>query len=156
MPEPQIDTLSPEWKEDDDATSDCPPGCTLVDMPLCPCDCIIIEEPREKTQSGAPSGANIATATITDPFPVPVETTSLVISPRLSTFDYSKGYRAARDATYVILFSLKVVLLSLAARSYTRRGKEVSWENANMSLPVSDLPNNSPSELEANEKTWHA
>lgn len=60
----------------------------------------------------------------------------------------------ARDATYVILFLLTVMLLSLAAQSYTRRSKKASRENSAMSLPVMDLSKSSPSELPATEKTW--
>ncbi|KAB8249041.1 hypothetical protein BDV35DRAFT_390602 [Aspergillus flavus] len=62
--------------------------------------------------------------------------------------------KAARDATYVILSLLTVMLLSLAAQSYTRRSKKASRENSAMSLPVMDLSKSSASELAATEKTW--
>ncbi|KAB8217275.1 hypothetical protein BDV33DRAFT_206544 [Aspergillus novoparasiticus] len=155
MPERLAGSVPPEWEGDgDDATAVCPPGYILVAVQPCPVGYILVEEPGEMTEPGDPSEASPATATITDPPPVPVETTPRLTSNELSTFDHSRGYKAARDVTYVILFLSTVVLLSLAARSYTRRSKKASRGNAAMSLHVTDLPNGSPSELPATEKTW--
>ncbi|KAE8330587.1 hypothetical protein BDV39DRAFT_201995 [Aspergillus sergii] len=159
MPERLAGSVPPEWEGDGDhAIAVCPPGYTLVAVQPCPVGYILVEEPGEMTEPGDPSEASPTTATITDPPhppPAPVETTPRLISHELSTFDHSRGYRAACDATYVILFLFTVVLFSLAARSYTRRSKRASRGNAAMSLHVTDLPNGSPSELPATEKTWH-
>ncbi|RAQ54404.1 hypothetical protein AFGD_004018 [Aspergillus flavus] len=144
-PESPAGSVPPEWEGDgDDVTALCPPGYTLVAVQPC-------------SVTWGPSEVNPETATITDPPhrpPVPVETTPRFISNEESTFNHFRGYRAARDATYVILFLLTVMLLSLAAQSYTRRSKKASRENSAMSLPVMDLSKSSPSELPATEKTW--
>ncbi|KAB8263055.1 hypothetical protein BDV32DRAFT_146846 [Aspergillus pseudonomiae] len=155
MPHYPTDTVSPIREEVDDGTGVCPPGYTLVAMQPCFVGYIVPDESSEAIQCGDCPGANPATATITRSPPVPVETTSPVTSLELSTFDYSRGYRAARDATYALLLLIMVVLLSLVARSYMRRSKKGSRENAKISLPVADLPQKSPSGPLAIEKAWN-
>ncbi|OGM49885.1 hypothetical protein ABOM_001541 [Aspergillus bombycis] len=141
MPDRPADSVSPNWDEDDDGTGVCPPGYTLVALQPCFVGYIVSNEPSEVTKSSDLPGESPATATITDPL-VPLATTLPLASLELSTFDYSRGYRAARDATHVILLLITVVLLSLVARSYTHRSRKASQEKAKMSLPVTDLPKN--------------
>ncbi|RAQ80236.1 hypothetical protein COH21_004290 [Aspergillus flavus] len=136
-PESPAGSVPPEWEGDgDDVTALCPPGYTLVAVQPCSVGYILVEEPDEMTEPGDPLKG------------------ILRLRRSLIRLIGLLGYRAARDATYVILFLLTVMLLSLAAQSYTRRSKKASRENSAMSLPVMDLSKSSPSELPATEKTW--
>ncbi|RAQ77052.1 hypothetical protein COH20_007477 [Aspergillus flavus] len=133
-PESPAGSVPPEWEGDgDDVTALCPPGYTLVAVQPCSVGYILVEEPDEMTEPGDPLKG--------------------ILRLRRSLIRLI-GLLAARDATYVILFLLTVMLLSLAAQSYTRRSKKASRENSAMSLPVMDLSKSSPSELPATEKTW--